>query len=296
MSDDYVFQIDGDVGTSVAHLTPRGHACTLSGLSVMAMPPGKVNIEMQFDCIGLNVLPYGPDCMRRGRLNGEKFLRRAHDFGSRSVLMSPGDLELVAENPAWECLIELQPDRAIDLMAERFDGALPDLPSYDIRHDHRTFTLAEFAIDHLRSGDQDRLYVEGLGIAMMGRAIVGFDREVRPVPTRGTDARVARTIDYAEANLSEPLSIAELAAVAGMSPSWFRDCFRTATGMPVHAYVRERRLQRARRLLTDTPRAPLAARPSIQQVAHACGFADQSHLTRAFKRRFGVTPGEARDG
>ncbi|MEM7730410.1 MAG: AraC family transcriptional regulator [Pseudomonadota bacterium] len=108
-----------------------------------------------------------------------------------------------------------------------------------------------------------------------------------PVPVG--DVRLRRAAEYAEAHLAEPLSIAELAAVAGMSPSWFRDCFRAATGMPVHGYVRERRLQRAHALLAGR-------RASIQQIAHECGFTDQSHLTRAFKCRFGVTPGEARNG
>ena len=73
-----------------------------------------------------------------------------------------------------------------------------------------------------------------------------------------------------------------------MSPSWFARAFRRATGAPVHAFVRERRLERARAMLVSD--MPLA------EIARVCGFADQSHLTRAFRTRYGVTPGEAREG
>ena len=86
----------------------------------------------------------------------------------------------------------------------------------------------------MRRGKPDRLSVEGLAIAMTARAF----ETVRSDTVRGTDARILRAIDYAEAHLDCSLSVAELASVAAKSSSWFQHCFHAATGRPVRAYVR----------------------------------------------------------
>ena len=93
-----------------------------------------------------------------------------------------------------------------------------------------------------------------------------------------------RVLELIEARLGGELSVDELAREAELSPAHFARAFRETLGRPPHQYILARRLERARRLL-EAPNA----RPS--EVAAAAGFADQAHLTRLFKRAFGVTPG-----
>ena len=76
--------------------------------------------------------------------------------------------------------------------------------------------------------------------------------------------------------------LAELAAVAGLSRFELVRCFRSGTGLTPHAYQVNLRIGRARELL--------AAGMAPAQVAAQCGFCDQPHLTRAFRRLVGVTP------
>ena len=71
-----------------------------------------------------------------------------------------------------------------------------------------------------------------------------------------------------------------------LSPFHFARVFRQATGLPPHAWLKQRRLARARTMLRQGG-APL-------NVAFDLGFADQSHLSRQFKQAYGVTPGEYR--
>lgn len=78
----------------------------------------------------------------------------------------------------------------------------------------------------------------------------------------------------------------ELAALVGLSPFHFARVFQRATGMPPHAWLKQRRLEQARAMLRSGC-APLS-------VAMQLGFADQSHLTRQFKQTYGVGPGEYR--
>lgn len=102
-----------------------------------------------------------------------------------------------------------------------------------------------------------------------------------------TRSRLHTTCDYIEANLDADLSLASIANAVGARPHRLARDFRDRTGVPLHQYVLGRRVARAAQLLRigDAP---------IAMVALDCGFADQSHLTTAFRRRTGITPGTFR--
>ncbi len=104
---------------------------------------------------------------------------------------------------------------------------------------------------------------------------------------RPEDERITRVIDYIEAHYGEALTIADLAAIACLSPGHFSRTFKATVGEPVWTYVTRRRCERAKEMLLTT-------RISIAEVAYRCGFANQGHLTRCFKEAFGVTPAFAR--
>lgn len=107
---------------------------------------------------------------------------------------------------------------------------------------------------------------------------------------RGTTGVLARRVvkaveEFVAENLAASLSLADLAAVAHLSEYHFARLFRQTTGRTPHQFVIARRVERARQLLGD-------GRLSLAQVAAEVGFADQSHLTRHFRRLVGVTPGQ----
>jgi len=96
-------------------------------------------------------------------------------------------------------------------------------------------------------------------------------------------AGMAAARDYLHAHYSETVTLTRLAEVAGLSCFYFLRLFRVAFGVTPHVYLGLVRLERARALLhTDSP---------IAQTAVTSGFSDQSHLTRFFKRVYGITPG-----
>ncbi len=80
-----------------------------------------------------------------------------------------------------------------------------------------------------------------------------------------------------------PPTLAELAAQAGVSTFELLRGFEKAYGLPPHAWLLQRRAERARGLIRGGA--------SLAQAAASSGFADQSHMTRVFARRFGFTPG-----
>jgi AraC-like DNA-binding protein len=119
---------------------------------------------------------------------------------------------------------------------------------------------------------------EELLIKLVGRLIRPASALSSAVPTAIATAR-ARIDDAPDAAV--PLSI--LAAEVGLSRFQLLRGFEKATGLTPHAYRIQRRLHRVRRLIARG--TPLA------EASIACGFADQSHMTRLFVRIHGVSPG-----
>jgi AraC-like DNA-binding protein len=117
-------------------------------------------------------------------------------------------------------------------------------------------------------------------------AVEALRPHLRPVPrarrTRPEHAAVRRARSYLEERWAAPVTLAELAAHAGLSRFELARTFRAQVGLPPHAFQLDLRIARARTLLAGGE--PTAA------VAAQCGFCDQAHLTRVFKRAVGVTP------
>ena len=105
-------------------------------------------------------------------------------------------------------------------------------------------------------------------------------------PAGNEPLAVARAREILETQLAAPPSLEALASAVNLSPFHFARVFRQATGLPPHAWLKQRRLVRARELLKR-------GLPALE-VAFALGFADQSHLNRQFKQAYGVTPGAYR--
>ncbi|WP_417834487.1 helix-turn-helix domain-containing protein [Thalassospira xiamenensis] len=97
------------------------------------------------------------------------------------------------------------------------------------------------------------------------------------------DQNIARAKAMIDDAPDENLSLADLANAAGLSRFQTVRHFTRATGLTPHAYIIQRRLDFARRLITTG--TPLA------EVAATAGFADQSHLNRHFIRAYGLSPG-----
>jgi AraC-like DNA-binding protein len=94
---------------------------------------------------------------------------------------------------------------------------------------------------------------------------------------------VERARAYLQNRPTQPVTLPEVGAIAGVTSSHLVRSFSRAVGLPPRSYHAQVRLARARRLLAEGK--------SPTWVAYECGFADQSHLSRRFKECHGVTPG-----
>ena len=95
--------------------------------------------------------------------------------------------------------------------------------------------------------------------------------------------KLVRVLDYLAANLDKRLSVSVLAREAGLSLAHFSRAFAKSTGRAPHAYIMGRRVAKAEHLLRNSS-------DPIDKIAAQCGFHDQAHLNRVFKRATGHTP------
>jgi AraC family transcriptional regulator len=95
--------------------------------------------------------------------------------------------------------------------------------------------------------------------------------------------RISRLQAFVEEHLSQSIHIADLSGAVGLSVPHFARAFGRSFGEPPHLYVIQRRLDRARRLMLTSDMA-------LSELAVACGFNDQAHFCRLFRRHTGRTP------
>jgi len=96
-------------------------------------------------------------------------------------------------------------------------------------------------------------------------------------------ADIRRAIEFLHCAYQQPLTIKEIAEVAGLSEFYFMRIFQAQTGLSVHQYLTQLHLVRAKGLLANGAGAA--------QVATDVGFYDQSHPIKYFRMYFGTTPG-----
>jgi len=198
------------------------------------------------------------------------------------LLMSP-DPALTAEfdGPCDFLHIYLSP-MAWRRRAAEFWGADTPAPAGGIAV-VRDSLAEQLARSLLRASDAgQRAYGEAVANAVVARYLL-LTRKQRSSGLALQSWRLRRVQTHVEANLAEPLRLADLASIAGLSRMHFAAQFRAATGYRPHEYLLWRRIERAKAML----RRP---EPPVVQVALDVGFQAQAHFTTVFKRLTGDTP------
>ncbi|MGZ9719100.1 AraC family transcriptional regulator [Rhizobium miluonense] len=152
--------------------------------------------------------------------------------------------------------------------------------------------LIQYAARSIRSeiGQRDPLshmMVENHARTIFGRLFRRSGQRGHYVKGGLSPAVLKRLIDRIESSLDGSLSLTELAQQAGLSEHFLSKAFRLSMGLPPHAFIIRRRLERASEMLR------YSSRP-ITEIAYACGFSSPSHLAAAFRRVMGMTPKQYR--
>ncbi|PZD73253.1 Exoenzyme S synthesis regulatory protein ExsA [Acaryochloris thomasi RCC1774] len=140
--------------------------------------------------------------------------------------------------------------------------------------------------EFLRQEIGDRIYTDSLANIIALHLLRNYCTHkplIRECAKGMGNKRLRNVLEYIDTHLDQEIGLADLAAVAKMSQHHLSPMFKQSTGLPPYRYVLQQRIQRAKQLLKQDSL-------SITDVALSSGFADQSHLTKHFRKSVGVTP------
>jgi AraC family transcriptional regulator len=235
-------------------------------------------------------------------LRGATLMERRCEGAWTRTYCGPGDVSLLtrSQRSHWHWTEEIDVSHVYlseslvsGICAEVTDRSIADVRLQDVVKTHDpivTATVAAITGEARQQAFGSGLYVEAAATQLVVHLLRKYARVTfreRTGEGRLSPAQVRRMTDYIESRLHEQLSLETLAAVAGMGVWTFTRHFRESFGRTPHAYIIERRIDRARRLLVE------GSLP-IKEVASVCGFADQAHMTRLFRAHLHTTPATLR--
>ena len=216
-----------------------------------------------------------------------KTIRRTQRRGEIGFL--PAGMEAELEFPVSYSAVALLFPRGVLMDAAETLGPVEFEPLHYEPHP-RLAQLVDIAVGEARSpGFASDLVLDGVihAIAALLARVDGLTHAAEAERIHLSPVRLARVIDYVDANLHREITLSELAGVAQLSPFHFSRVFKRATGDAPYHFVCMRRLDRASQLLAEGT-MPLA------ELALACGFSSQAHFTAAFSKFRGISPGRFR--
>ena len=202
------------------------------------------------------------------------------------ILVNPGEVHTgsAAHEAGWTYRPLYPPTEALKAVHKEFGQDHIPYFSKAVVHDP---TLAEkLRRFHVLSEKNVSLLERSTALFEMLTALIQRHADVRIADARARREhyKVRETRDYLDAYAEHEVRLERLADLAELSPSYLLRTFKRETGLTPHAYQLQRRIERAKELLTRGE-APT-------QVALTVGFYDQSHLGKHFKRFVGVTPAQ----
>lgn len=160
---------------------------------------------------------------------------------------------------------------------------LQDVPQTE---DADLVAAGRMALEALRTADTASVMFDALARVFLVKLVkrYGEERSEALDFIRGFSAeQYKRVLDHVAMHYVGPITIEDMARVAGLSPSHFQRLFKLVLNETPYQFVMDYRIERAKAMLAD------AVRPLID-IALACGFSDQPHFTRLFKQATGQTP------
>jgi len=257
----------------------RFHSSPLAGIDAMAAATTRTFPRHTHDQYGMGVIDAGGHAS-------------ASDRGQ--VVAAPGSLIFV--NPgevhdgrpiggrarSWRMLY-LDPTLLEELRADVLDGANPSFTfAAPVIVDENLRRLFDAAFAHAAANDGFRDAMECETALLRLAARLEVNSTARSRSAIGPAPSIRRARDRIDADPSARLTLARLAGEVGLSRFQLLRGFARELGLTPHAYILQRRIALARRLIR--------AGRALTEAALAAGFYDQSHLNRCFTRQFGVTP------
>lgn len=228
--------------------------------------------------------------------------RGSYAIEGQSYALEPGDMLLIPKGAIHRP--EIQPDRPYERYVLYISPELLRRASCEGTDLEQCFRLAQNGYQFALRPGRETVFLrlleqlrqaqetEGFGRELLEQAIVIQllvsitrdleDHQLRYVTSAACDEKIVSILKYLNLHLHQTMTIDELAKQFYMSKYYMMRRFRAETGYTIHGYLTEKRLLLARERI--------AQGDTLSRISEDCGFGDYSTFSRAYKRRFGVSP------
>jgi AraC family transcriptional regulator len=218
---------------------------------------------------------------------GGRSMRFTAGPGTTFILPQGTEDELRWQAPIHRIAVAIHPNLLAGAMEQTRERSNVDLiERWDVVDHHIMAVLLAMTTDLREGSPAGRLYGDSLANALAVYLVTRYGVRQHPhaIYRGGLSGHcLKRVLEHIGDNLAADLSLADLAAVAGMSPHHFAEMFRHSTGRPPHRYVLAQRIERAKEYLRDPRR-------SVIDAGLEAGFGNPSHFARTFRRFVGTSP------
>jgi AraC family transcriptional regulator len=233
---------------------------------------------------------------------GTTVMERRCDGAWTKTHCAPGDVSLLTRSQLshWHWTEEIDVSHVYltehfvsGICAEVADRCVADVRLHDVLKSHDPIVTAAVAAitgEAQQHALGSALYVEAAATQLAVHLLRNYAAATFHEPSgkgKLSPGQIRWLTEYIDSRLHESLNLETLAAVVGLGMWTFTRHFRESFGRTPHAYVIERRIDRAQRLLAQSSLP-------IKEVAAVCGFADQAHMTRVFQTHLHTTPAALR--
>lgn len=234
---------------------------------------------------------YAVGCIEQGamafRYRGENLVAPAGHIN----LVIPGEVHdgYGVSNEGWSYRMFYLPPEALSLVAKDL-STTTDLPHFrpGVLSDPKLAQLLRSTHSVLFSPVTTLLEKESQLHILLSQWLIRHADGRWSWPKSGQeDKRIELAKEYIQSEYATDISLDQVAAVAGISPFHFLRLFSDQVGIAPHAYLIQARIEQAKQQLSGGAR--------LADVAAECGFSDQAHLTRLYKKQYGITPGRYRN-
>jgi AraC family transcriptional regulator len=233
---------------------------------------------------------------------GTTVMERRCDGAWTRTHCAPGDVSLLTRSQLshWHWTEEIDVSHVYltehfvsEICAEVTDRCVADVRLHDVLKSHDPIVTAAVAAitgEAQQHALGSALYVEAAATQLAVHLLRNYAAATFHEPSgkgKLSPGQIRWLTEYIDSRLHESLNLETLAAVVGLGMWTFTRHFRESFGRTPHAYVIERGIDRAQRLLAQSSLP-------IKEVAAVCGFADQAHMTRVFQTHLHITPAALR--
>lgn len=211
------------------------------------------------------------------------------------LFMARSDAEIQERRAShvWPVMVlQLDSSKLVRMAPDQMRAIERSLVSMLGTRDDRLTTLLQALREEVREGcPSGQLYAESMSLALLAY-LAG--RYASPRHSDDSETPLSRDqrrglVDYIRANLTNSISVSELAGLVHMSPSHFARSFKVSFGVSPYRFVMQERIEGAKDMLASTAM-------TSSQVSTSFGFSSQSHFIKVFRQFTGVTPRQYRTG